>query len=62
MDVFPYCSRYLVFGLEKTRTSHQGGSLPFWSNEAKALNDLGQHIILIGRWNKNESIGIQRVL
>lgn len=29
MDVDPDRSRYVVFGLEKTRTSHQGGSLPF---------------------------------
>ncbi len=29
MDVFPYRSRYVAVGLEKTRTSYQGTRLSF---------------------------------
>lgn len=38
MDVFPYRYKELVIGLGETRTSYQGGSLPFWLQLTRALN------------------------
>ncbi|MDF2725795.1 MAG: hypothetical protein K0Q59_5473 [Paenibacillus sp.] len=58
MDVTPNRTKYIVFGLGKTRTSRQGVSLPLWSHENWSFERVG----LISCINKAKDTGDVRAI